>query len=278
MRLEEEFSSSFASHLAGTTHHVVELFAITAAGMSNHLYTDADIDIVFDGLTHISYPIKRSKISFSTDLKPNEMELSLAFNDELQDAMRKEILRNAVVTVRRVNTFNPDSENLLLFDGEVGNTDLDEDVLTLKVVSLDFLSLEIPRRELQVACNWRLYDEFCRVGLTTEGFLETGTFNSNSPNRKDLSSTVFSGQANNYFVLGFVTATSGSNNQVHRHVTFHAGQSVTVTPPFPFDVQVGDTFEAAPGCQHDISDCETKFNKLINYGGFPWIPTQDTIL
>lgn len=277
MRLREEFSQSFASHLAGTTHTTAELFAIEADGMVNQYYTDSNITIVFAGLTHEPYAIKRSKISFSTDLKPNEMELSLAFNTDLQDARTKGVLKNARATVTRVNINNPEFENLLLFDGEIGTTDLDEDVLTLSVVTLDFLSLEIPRREMQVACNWRLYDDFCRVGLTTGGWLRSGTFNSNSPNRKDLSSTAFSGQTSD-FLLGYVIATSGFNNQVHRHITFHAGQSVTVTPPFPYDVSDGDSFDAAPGCEHDVTDCENKFNNLINYGGFPFMPTQDTVL
>lgn len=278
MRTSDEFSPAFASHLVGTTHHVVELFSIVADGMVGQYYTDADIDIVYAGTTHTPYPIKRSKISFSTDLKPNEVDVTLAFNSDLQDAMRKEVLKNAAVSVRRINRQDPDNQNLLLFDGEVGTTDLDEDTLNIKAVTLDFLSLEIPRREYEVACNWRLYDEFCTVGLTTGGWLESGTFNSNSPNRKDLASTIFGGQPNNYFVLGFINSTSGNNNGVHRHITYHVGQSVTVTPPFPYDVSSGDTFDAAPGCDHSITDCSTKFNNIVNYGGYPWIPTQDVIL
>jgi len=30
-----------------------------------------------------------------------------------------------------------------------------------------------------------------------------------------------------------------------------------------------------PGCSHTIADCRDKFNNLVNFGGFPWIPSKN---
>ncbi len=278
MRPTEEFSTSFASHLAGTTQSAVELFSISAPGMTSQYYTDCNTSINMPtiGITYTPYAIRRSKISFSTDLKPNGVEINMALNSDLSTARLKGVLAGASVSITRVNVDDPDNQNLLLFDGEVGAVDIDEDVLTVKATTLDFLSQELPRREYQVACNWRLFDDYCTLGLTN--YQLTGTFSSASTDRKTLVSTTFAGQSNDYFLQGFVTITSSLNDQVKRNVTSHAGNTVTVVPPFPFDVAATDTFNIAPGCKHDVTDCENKFDNIINYGGFPWIPTQDVVL
>ncbi len=277
MRTEQDFSEGYSNHLAGTTQTVVEVFSIVATGMTNQYYTDCDQSIWLAGITYDPYPIRRSKISFSTDLKPNEVELNMASSGVLLEGRYKGALAGATILIHRVNLNHPDEQNLLLFDGEVGATDLDEDVFTIKAVTLDFLGQEIPRREFQVQCNWRLYDEWCTLGLTG-GWQAGGTFSLSSPDRKELYSETFGLKADDYYVLGFITINTGINSEIKRHVTSHVGNTITVVPPFPFDVKYVDQFDIAPGCKHDITDCEDKYNNIVNYGGFPWIPTQDVVL
>jgi hypothetical protein len=54
-----------------------------------------------------------------------------------------------------------------------------------------------------------------------------------------------------------------------------ASQGATLTLMQPLGVNIDSNGSAAtlyPGCAHNLSDCQTKFNNLLNYGGFPWIP------
>jgi len=40
----------------------------------------------------------------------------------------------------------------------------------------------------------------------------------------------------------------------------------------PFAPAEGDTFNVAFGCDHTQATCQSKFNNLINFRGFPYVP------
>jgi len=43
-----------------------------------------------------------------------------------------------------------------------------------------------------------------------------------------------------------------------------------------FDIIVGDTVELTLGCNHSrLGHCKTRFNNVVNYGGFDFIPSKD---
>ncbi len=273
--MARSLSDSYTNVLAGSTMAVVELFKISAAGMSTFQYTDANRGISYAGLTYTPYPIKRNKISYSTDLKVDETNIVMAKNWGVNMAIRKDILSGAVVQIYRVNTELPDSDNVLLFDGNVSDTKIDEAVITLRSTTLDFLNLELPKRELQVACNWKLYSSFCGLTLSDWQVTTTGVTAGSEPDK--ISSSSFLLGATQYFRGGFVIGLSGDNAGLTKHITNHEAAQIRVLPPFPFEVDVAHNVVAAPGCNHDITDCETKFNNLDNYGGFPYIPNQDQV-
>lgn len=287
--MSRTLSTSFTNTLAGLTMGVVELYKISATGMSTFLYTDSNTKVSYAGLTYDPYPIKRSKISFSSDLKVDQTNLTFAKSWGLDNAIVKDVFSGSDVQITRVNLDLPDTDNLLLFDGEVSDFQLDELNATVRCQTLDFLNLELPKREHQTACNWSVYDTFC--GLTIADWTESHKIR--NTNRNFLISTTLAGTTfddtlggivdttfeDQYWRGGFIKSTSGANDQLIRHITNHVGVTVNVLPPFPFDfVEDTDTFDSVPGCDHSITDCEDKFNNLINYGGFPFIPNQDSVI
>jgi uncharacterized phage protein (TIGR02218 family) len=254
---------------------VVELFNISAAGMSHFLYTDAGQDIEFHGLTYIPYPIKRGKISFSTDLKVDETKITLAKNWGTDMAIYKNVLAGATVQLHRVNTGNLENDFVLLFDGDVSDTQVDEAVITLRCTTLDFLNFELPKRELQVACNWQMYGPYCAVDVDSYYIETSGGLDDVTPNL--LTSSDFASGTAQYLRGGFVVGLSGNNNELIRHITDHTGNDISVLPPFPFDFEPGVNVRVAPGCEHSTTDCVDKFSNLANYGGFPFIPNYDQV-
>ncbi len=46
----------------------------------------------------------------------------------------------------------------------------------------------------------------------------------------------------------------------------------------PYAPNPGDPFVIYPGCDKTVFSCARKFNNLINFGGFPFIPTEETAL
>jgi len=279
--LVRSISDSYSTALAGSTMAVVELFSLSSAGMSTFLYTDAGQTISFAGLTYDPYPIKRGKISFSTDLKTDETTISMAKNWGTDMAIRKDILAGATVQIHRVNTDYTNLDYVLLFDGEVSDTTTDESVIKIRCTTLDFLNTELPLREIQVACNWQLYGPHC--GITLSNYLVTTADGLDTTTPEEIAASevgfaagiTFSDQ---YFRGGYVVGLSTDNMNLTRHITSHVGNTISVLPPFPFDFELTDNIQFAPGCDHNILDCENKFNNLTNYGGFPWIPNQDNVL
>ncbi len=254
---------------------IAELYTFSAAGMSTFQYTDTNQNVSFVGLTYTPYPIKRSKISYSTDLKVDETNVTMAKNWGVNMAIRKDILSGSEIQIHRVNLSNPNDDNVLLFDGKVADTKIDEAVIDLRCTTLDFLNLELPKRELQVACNWQLYGSYC--GLTLEDWTVTAVGVDAGSERDKISYSSFLVGTTQYFRGGFIVGLSGHNTGLSKHVTNHEAAQIKVLPPFPFDPEVDEGLTIAPGCNHNLADCENKFNNLGNYGGFPYIPNQDQV-
>jgi|GEM_PF-5803044 uncharacterized phage protein (TIGR02218 family) len=274
--MSKNLPSSFSTHLSGTTHSTVELYKISAVGMSLFTYTDSKESVNYLGIEYTPYPIKRGKIAFSTDLMVDQTVITMAKNWGVDRGIDINLFSGADLSITRVNKDNPNVDNLLMFDGEVADIVTNFETIEMRSQTLDFLNFEIPRREVQVSCNWKLYDKYCAVGLTL--FQTAGTIDETAFLGRELVSTTFSGQTNDYYTQGFIQMTSGDNINLRRNVSSHTGLTITVVPNFPYAVDEFDNFKISPGCRKDIIDCETKFSNLINYGGFPYTPKQDDII
>jgi uncharacterized phage protein (TIGR02218 family) len=79
--------------------------------------------------------------------------------------------------------------------------------------------------------------------------------------------------ADGYFTGGIMQAADGM-----RYISNHVSGTLTL-------MQASNSLTTAvlggpqsvtlyPGCSHTIADCRDKFNNLINFGGFPWIPGE----
>jgi hypothetical protein len=76
-----------------------------------------------------------------------------------------------------------------------------------------------------------------------------------------------------YFSQGVMTFTSGANAGLSRVVAnYDTGGILTVVPQFPNAIAEGDEFVAVAGCSKTSTQCYAKFNNLLNFAGFPYIP------
>lgn len=85
-----------------------------------------------------------------------------------------------------------------------------------------------------------------------------------------------------YFALGVIEFVSGPNAGLSRSVVTYVdgpstNKTLNIVPPLPNSPGVGDSFGVYPGCDKRMSTCASpKFNNLIHFGGFPWIPEPTT--
>ena len=73
----------------------------------------------------------------------------------------------------------------------------------------------------------------------------------------------------NYFTAGMVYF-SGA----WRFVLSHAEGTVTLMSAFS-GLEVDDAITLYPGCDHTLAMCVERFNNVVNFGGWPWIPTKN---
>jgi uncharacterized phage protein (TIGR02218 family) len=69
-------------------------------------------------------------------------------------------------------------------------------------------------------------------------------------------------------------------NGVRKYVRNHVANILTLMTPFISLNEVVDASGSAnitvyPGCAHNYTTCQNKFNNLDNFGGFPWKPGQN---
>lgn len=77
---------------------------------------------------------------------------------------------------------------------------------------------------------------------------------------------------------GKLTFTSGQNNGVSKEVrSCDSTGNFMMQEYFPLPVAVGDTYTITPGCSKLVDTCRSKYNNVINFRGFPFIPGQDKL-
>lgn len=93
---------------------------------------------------------------------------------------------------------------------------------------------------------------------------------------------------------GTLIWTSGANNgltlEIKEHTDNASGGVITLHIPAPYDIAVGDDCTLRPGCDKKsgvekdaegkvvAGHCKDRFNNLVNFQGFPYIPGRDRAL
>jgi len=163
---------------------------------------------------------------------------------------------------------------LILFSGRINVDEIDRGRISMSVLSdLELLNVQMPRNIYQPGCSHSLFDAGC--GLTKASYAVAGTVASGS----DVS-TINCALSNpaDYFTLGTVTFLSGPNAGVSRTVKSYAPGVLGFSLPLKAAPVVGDTFNTYPGCDKTQTTCTTKFNNLIRFRGFPYIPIPETAI
>lgn len=85
------------------------------------------------------------------------------------------------------------------------------------------------------------------------------------------------------FGAGTIKFTSGANAGLRSlEVKSFAAGVITTFEPFYYLPQAGDAYTMVRGCRKRMSDCQsrwdgtTTYNNVVNFGGYPWVPTGST--
>jgi len=115
-----------------------------------------------------------------------------------------------------------------------------------------------------------------RCGLSAETHTSAGTLTSVTSNGEFIDSAL--NDVDGTYNYGVITFTSGNNSGLSMEVkTSLATGAITLFQPMKFDVAIDDTYSILQGCDKSQSACLNTYNNVINFRGFPDIPSPDEV-
>ena len=190
---------------------------------------------------------------------------------------------NAAFQIFEVNWKSPTDGINVLKRGTMGQAQETRGSYTIELRGLKQALQQPVGAVTSKTCRYRLGDAGCTLNLATFTFAHTVT----SVTSRHVFTCTAAAEASDYFGDGQVTCLTGLNAGYARKVKSFAAGVFTLAQEFPFTVAIGDTFSCAAGCRKrhgittanptGISDCKTKFNNVLNFGGEPHVPGNDAL-
>ncbi len=228
-------------------------------------YTSYDSDVVFDGDTYSTTPIKRGKVTYDAQLRATKIQISV---DRLSEAVIKYLVKHPVETtwVTITKTFADFlTEGVVIFKGEIGSVTFSGQSAKLDCTGYEiFLSQKIPRFRFQIMCNHFLFDPKC--GLDKDDHKVDTTVASVETDERTLVVNSIGGHADNFFTFGWLE--KGADK---RMIISHTGTSIVLQHRLA-DIIATDSVTIYGGCDRTIQICAAKYDNVVQYGGFPYIP------
>ena len=238
---------------------------------TTYRYTSAEVEVTVNGENYIPIPVKRNAVRAGTQEDDTlALEISLPFDvavvRDYAYAESPPALALEVYRVHRGSNFATDF--ILMWKGAVTSFAVDGRWARIRVPSVFSRALQsnVPNVYYQAPCNHVLFDARCKVDRATYAHQTTVV---DVTGRSILVDDM--GAPQNALAAGeLVNLRTGER----RLILANALDVITVSYQF-VDIQPGDQVELVYGCDHSFTTCKAKFNNGINFGGHPFIPSDN---
>jgi len=125
-------------------------------------------------------------------------------------------------------------------------------------------------------CNANLFDARCGVP-ETEGLYKFSSQSVTAVSSQRLFTVAALMQPADFFTAGKVQFTSGENSGLSMEIKQHLyGGELILQEPMPYPIAISDNVTVWSGCsKRSAEDCQSKYDNVIRFRGFPKIPGQD---
>lgn len=247
-----------------------------------YCYTDAEDSQTFDGREYTPIAIVRGAITSSGTLDKAKLELRLDGNTDI-GILYKNYPPSFVVTLIIRAHHIGDTEYPVVWSGIVrgGGPAESEIVLTCEPISTQMKRNGL-RRNYQYGCPHVLYGVNCRADKALATY--TGVVASMTTSTVTLVAGWNGAIAVTKFAAGMLSWLNDLGNLELRTINSVIGDTINVKGALR-DIHVGMSVDAILGCDHTVEDCEnlhreilTGLSNINNYGGQPWIPSENPVL
>ena len=273
----------FKSHLQTGMTTVARCWAIRRADGQEYGFTDHDQTLRFDGMEFkADTGMTALALDQSTGLSVDNTEALGAISDVSVTAEDIEAGRfdGAEVTAWLVNWADPD-ERWLQFRGTIGELRRSGNAFQAELRGLTEALNQPTGRIYQKPCTAVLGDGTCGFDTSAPGYtverevevIEDGLV---------LRWSELPGFEPGWFERGRLTVLSGSAKGlwglIKRDENDGNMRIIHLWEPMRGGLKVGDRVQLLAGCDKRMETCRLKFNNLLNFQGFPDIPTEDWVM
>ena len=245
--------------------------------------TDAESDVTVSGVKYLGrQAIQCPPITASGSLDKTTLELVVAFDSPLTELFRTAVPDN-VITLRIMRAHYGDvvdgvlgpEQTRQIWGGRILNFGVDGDYQV--TLSCEPFGTSIRRtglrRPYSVGCPHVLGGGACKVALSA--FTVVSSAVAVTANTVTLPDGWNGGLPAAKFPRGVLTF-AGPFGPVKRTILSVSGNTLTVAGSLA-SLPVGAEVSLRLGCNHSMDDCKDVFDNILNYGGFPWIPTENPV-
>ena len=281
-------TAQFQTLLNASQFYRCFLYTITTFLGNVYRYTDADVDVLAGGYVFSStgpsikgatYHLVRGLGIDTLNLTVMTKDTDLINNISWSAAALTGALDGCTIKIdfALLSAWGTPAESINIFSGLVQDVKKSELSYDLTILSdADRLNQMIPKLMFQPGCVRTLFAPDCTVLRSSYSFSGSVTA---ATSRATFGTNLT--QTDGYFALGSINFTSGANSGVGRSVKTYAASGGTLVLSFPLaaDLAVGDAFTVTAGCDKSTgSNGCLKFNNLVNFKGFPYLPMPDAIV
>ena len=247
----------------------VELYKFTLGGAVWGFVATCEENYVFDGITFVPEYIVRTGLHYSSDFARDVLTVTLPaynavaatfFTGTPEYQVKLSVLRGgyhgggfAQIWSGTVNGASFD------FSGEAYTCDLSCETLAAKMERQGL------SRCYQLTCPHTLYGERCRLD---QGLFAVGTAVLRQTSAIDLS--LAASYPDGYFAGGHLVRNRDGSR---RYIVTSSGTAIRMERSL--HCAPGEGLTLYPGCDKTRDTCCSKFNNGVNFGGFPWLPTEN---
>lgn len=234
-------------------------------------FTSGNEVVTYGGKKYIPTSISRTEAEVKNEIAKSNIDVTVSLENEagmqwLRDNGEK-IVTLTIFERAKSGTVS------VVWKGRLASILPGMSSIVLKMESI-FTSLRRPglRARYTRHCRHPLYGRGCYVDPEDFAFPASA----GAANSRTLTIAAAATKPDGYFVGGMLRAPDSTLSFIVGHV----GSAITIQrmsfslasaieDGFPFDVTL------YPGCAHNRDECNGKFNNLLNYGGFDFIPTKN---
>jgi uncharacterized phage protein (TIGR02218 family) len=275
------YPEALAEHLGRDVTTVCHCWRLTRKDGQVTGYTDHDRALVMDGSTfepESGFSASEARDSLGLAVDTVDVEGALSSDGIAEADIAAGLYDGARIETFLVNWRAPEAFALIR-TATIGKIVRRDDGFVAELESLTRALDQQNGRYVTRLCDAELGDARCTVLLAQPAYSGAGAVVSVGPS-DTMTVSGLEGFASGWFARGILTWSTGARAGRVERVVDHRVDRETVTlvlqPASGTEIETGDAFSIAAGCDKNFATCRTKFDNALNFRGFPHLPGNDT--